>query len=73
MKHYEKMFESLNQENLDRGAEVRVVSNHSGYGYSGSENFEHDDTGAVHNYSGVEDDVFTAYADNHGWDEGYDY
>ncbi|MCP8687134.1 hypothetical protein [Marinobacterium sedimentorum] len=73
MKQSEKLFERLDQESLDRGDEVRVVGNHSGYGYAGSENFEHDDTGALHNYSGVEDDVFTAHADNDGWSEGYDY
>lgn len=50
-----------------------VVANHSGYDLEGSENFEHDDAGSVHNYSGVEDDVFSAFAENDGWQEGYDY
>lgn len=44
-----------------------VVSNHSGYDMEGSANFEHDDNGCLHNYSGVEDDVFSAFADNDGW------
>jgi hypothetical protein len=50
-----------------------IVSNHTGYGYKGSENFEHDDTGSMMNYSGVEDDVNNAIADHEGWEKGYDY
>ncbi len=50
-----------------------VVGNRSGYGYKGSENFEHDDTGDEMNYSGVEDEVFSAAAEHDGWEEGYDY
>ena len=50
-----------------------VVSNHTGYGYRGSENFEHDDTGSQMNYSGVEDDVYTALSEHEDWEEGYDY
>lgn len=50
-----------------------ILSNHTGYGYKGSENFEHDDTGSQMNYSGVEDDVNNAIADHEGWEEGYDY
>jgi hypothetical protein len=50
-----------------------IVSNHTGYGYKGSENFEHDDTGSQMNYSGVEDDVNNAIADHEGWEKGYDY
>lgn len=60
-------------ERLGANGEHQVVSNHSGYGYSGSENFEHDDTGAMHNYSGVEDDVFSSFSEHDGWQEGYDY
>ncbi len=37
-----------------------LISNHTGYSYQGSENFEHDDTGAQMNYSGVYDDVLNA-------------
>lgn len=51
----------------------RVTSNHSGYCYSGSENFEHDDTGSIMNYSGVEDMIFSSLAENENWQEGYDY
>lgn len=50
-----------------------VVGNQTGYGYSGSENFEHDDTGAAMNYSGCEDEMFSATAEHDGWQEGYDY
>lgn len=53
--------------------EKAVISNYSGYGYNGSENFEHDDTGDIHNYSGVEDDTFSALAEHEDWEEGYDY
>ena len=49
------------------------ISNHTGYGYKGSENFEHDDTGGAMNYSGVEDDVFNAFIEHEDWDEGYDF
>lgn len=50
-----------------------VTSNHSGYRYEGSENFEHDDTGCIHNYSGVEDEILSSYAEHGDWQEGYDY
>jgi|GEM_PF-3831337 len=53
--------------------EKTVVSNYSGYRYSGSENYEHEDNASVHNYSGVEDDVFSAIAEHEDWQEGYDY
>lgn len=52
---------------------IPYLSNHTGYGYRGSENFEHDDTGSQMNYSGVEDDVMNAFADHEGWEHGYDY
>ncbi len=51
----------------------QVVSNHTAYGYEGSENFEHDDSGALMNYSGCEDEVFDALADHEGWQADYDY
>lgn len=51
----------------------RVTGNHSGYPYPGSENFEHDDTGSIINYSGVEDMIFSSFAENEGWEEGYDF
>ena len=46
-----------------------VVSNHSGYSYKGSENFEHDDNGSIMNYSGVEDMMNDATADHEGWEQ----
>lgn len=52
---------------------VPIVSNHTGYNYEGSENFEHDNTASQMNYSGVEDDVNNAIADHEGWEKGYDY
>lgn len=74
--------EILSREDTDAGAvspldsgkdRDPIVSNHTGYGHKGSENFEHDDTGSMMNYSGVEDDVNNAIADHEGWQEGYDY
>lgn len=53
--------------------EKLVVGNYSGYGYEGSENFEHDDNANLINYSGVEDEVFSALAEHEDWQEGYDY
>ena len=53
--------------------EKRVVTNHSGYGYKGSENFEHEDNGSLMNYSGCVDDTWTAIAEHEDWQEGYDY
>lgn len=50
-----------------------IVANHTGYGYKGSENFEHDDTGSIMNYSGVEDEMNNAKAEHEGWEPGYDY
>ena len=50
-----------------------VVSNMSGYSHKGSENFEHDNTGSVMNYSGVEDEVHSAEAVHQDWEAGYDY
>jgi hypothetical protein len=49
------------------------ISNHSGYGYKESSNYEHDNTGSIHNYSGVEDMVTEARIDNDGLTPGYDY
>jgi hypothetical protein len=49
------------------------VSNHTIYGYDGSENFEHDNTGSLMNYSGCEDDIFNAISEHEDWQEGYDY
>jgi hypothetical protein len=50
-----------------------VVANHTAYVYEGSENFEHDDSGALMNYLGCEDDVFDALCDHEGWQADYDY
>ena len=61
------------QENPLQHDNPLVVGNRSGYGYAGSENFEHDDTGDEMNYSGAEDEMFSAAAENDGWEEGYDY
>lgn len=58
---------------LDTLDEKHVISNHSGHGYDGSENFEHDGNGAVMNYSGMEDCVYTALAEHADWEVGYDY
>ena len=49
------------------------ISNYTVYGYDGSQNFEHDDTGCLMNYSGCEDDVFNAISEHEDWQEGYDY
>lgn len=53
--------------------EIRVVSNHTGYSHPGGENFEHDDNGSLMNYSGMEDEVYSALATHGDWQEGYDY
>ena len=55
------------------GNPSQVISNHTAYNYTGSENFEHDDTGDRMNYSGVEDDINTALAEHEGWQGNYDY
>ena len=53
---------------------VPLVSNHSGYGgRPGSENWEHDDTGNFHNWSGCYDMMIDPIAEHEGWQEGYDY
>lgn len=51
----------------------RFLANHSGYPYEGSESFEHDDTGAIHNFSGCEDEIVNAEVDHRGLEAGYDY
>jgi hypothetical protein len=50
-----------------------VVTNYTGYGYEGSENFEHDTNASLVNASGCADDIFTAIAEHEDWQEGYDY
>jgi hypothetical protein len=66
--------ESLeNSEKLEPASDYKIISNRSGYNYSGSENYEHDDTGSIHNYSGVEDDVYSSISEHEDWQEGYDY
>lgn len=52
---------------------LRVVGNHTGYDTPGSENYEHDETGSMMNYSGIEDEMFSAEAEHDGWQEGYDF
>jgi len=49
------------------------ISNHTVYGYYGSENFEHDNTGSLMNRSGCEDEIFNAISEHEDWQEGYDY
>lgn len=48
------------------------VADHTGYG-EGGENFEHDDTGALMNYSGVQDETYNAIKEHEDWKKGYDY
>ena len=50
-----------------------IVANHSGYGYDDSSNYEHDDTGDIHNYSGCQDIIWSAESEHCGWEDGYDY
>ena len=60
-----------------KGSTIRdrkpFLANHSGYPYEGSENLEHDDTGAIHNLSGCQDEIVNAEADHKGLEPGYDY
>lgn len=51
----------------------QVVTNHTGYGYANSANWEHDDTGCDSNYSGCADMLYSAEAEHSGWEEGYDF
>lgn len=60
-------------EKLELSSENKIVGNASGYSYKGSENFEHDDTGCEHNFSGMEDEINSANAEHEDWQEGYDY
>ena len=63
-----------NNQGVDPGKDKKpFVSNHTGYGYEGSENYEHDDTGANLNYSGVVDEINEAEKEHEDWQEGYDY
>lgn len=72
--HLKELNKSVpDSEKIEPESEHKVVSNHSGYGYKGSENYEHDDTGSLNNYSGVVDEFDSAESEHEGWDEGYDY
>lgn len=51
----------------------KIITNHSSYHNNDSANWEHDDTGSYHNYSGCADIAFSAEAEHCGWEEGYDY
>ncbi len=63
-----------NNESQARLERKPLLSNHSGYsGRPGSENWEHDDTGSLHNWSGCYDMVLDPIAEHEGWQEGYDY
>lgn len=53
--------------------EKEVVTNYTGYGYEGSENFEHDTNASLVNESGCADQIFTAMAEHEDWQAGYDY
>jgi len=53
--------------------DIVIMTNHTGYTHIGSQNWEHDDTGAASNYSGVMDITLNAQADHEGWQAGYDY
>lgn len=68
--------EMLNQpvygDGEDEGRSL-VVLDHTGYNRSGSSNWEHDDTGAQMNYSGMADIALSAQAEEKGWEAGYDY
>ena len=44
---------SENRSVVGDGREHAVIANHTPYGYDGGENYEHDDTGGLRNYSGV--------------------
>lgn len=50
-----------------------VDYNGSGYGRSGSSNWEHDDTGSQGNYAGCYDMTMDAASMHEGWEAGYDY
>lgn len=50
-----------------------VLTNSTGYGYVGSENFEHDNTGDAMSRSGMEDILLNARAESEGWEAGYDF
>ena len=50
-----------------------ILSNHTHYTAPGSENWEHDNSGDLHNYSGCHDEMLNAIAVDRGWQEGYDY
>lgn len=70
--HYH--YDTINDTNTESASEEkRVISNHSGYSSLGSENFEHDESGNLMNYSGMEDEVFNSLAMHGDWQEGYDY
>ncbi len=49
-----------------------IISNHTGY-KKGGENFEHDDTGSLMNFSGVEDEMNNALKEHQDWQKDYDY
>ncbi|MEX0903278.1 MAG: hypothetical protein WDZ76_11200 [Pseudohongiellaceae bacterium] len=73
-RHFREEDEKIpDSDKREPASENRVVGNRSGYLKEGSENFEHDDTGDVHNYSGVEDAINSANAEHEGWEEGLDY
>ena len=72
MSHYDTARDTSDDQ-LSVNEGERVIGNHSGYLYAGSENFEHDDTGSIINYSDVEDMVFSSFAENEGWEVGYDF
>ena len=64
--HYH--FDNKTEEQIDN-----YTSNHSGYFRSGSENWEHDNTGNQSNYSGVVDILTNATIEHDGLENNYDY
>ena len=64
---------SENQSVVGDGREHAVIANHTPYGYDGGENYEHDDTGDLMNYCGVQDVIFSAEALHQDWERGFDY
>jgi hypothetical protein len=64
---------SRNESERTAAARKPLVGNHTGYQVRGSENWEHDDTGAASNFSGCYDLVLDPIAEHEGWQPGYDY
>lgn len=70
--HVAKFMEN-NQTILGKEEKKPIISNHTGYNYEGSENYEHDNTGDLMSLSEMEDEFNNAQSEHEGWEEGYDY